>query len=299
MHMAHPGLPEFDYIKPTSLAEASRYLAEHAGEARPFMGGTDTFVRMRDGFWRERYLVDVKGLDGMGDIHFDAQHGLSLGAAVNMNRVIAAQPVRDHYALLAEAARTVASYQLRTRATIVGNITNASPAGDTTGACMVYGGVLTVHGVDGFRQVPLEGFFVGPGKTVLRPGDIVTAISFSLPPNGSVGRYIKLGRNAISDLAIVGITVLGFPDDKAASGYRFRIALASVAPVPLRATLAEEILASRRIIEEAIPQAAQAAMEACSPIDDVRASARYRRFMVRNLARQALLDVWQQVRKSD
>jgi len=299
MHMAHPGLPEFDYIKPTSLAEASRYLAEHAGEARPFMGGTDTFVRMRDGFWRERYLVDVKGLDGMGDIHFDAQHGLSLGAAVNMNRVIAAQPVRDHYALLAEAARTVASYQLRTRATIVGNITNASPAGDTTGACMVYGGVLTVHGVDGFRQVPLEGFFVGPGKTVLRPGDIVTAISFSLPPKGIVGRYIKLGRNAIGDLAIVGVTVLGFPDDKATSGYRFRIALASVAPVPLRATLAEEVLASSPIIEDTIPQAAQAAMEACSPIDDVRASARYHRFMVRNLARQALLDAWQQVRKSD
>ena len=299
MHMFHPGLPEFDYIQPASLVEASRYLAEHANEARPFMGGTDTFVRMRDGFWRERHLVDVKGLEGMGKIGFDAQRGLTLGAAVNMNRVIASPQVRDHYPLLAEAARTVASYPLRTRATIVGNIANASPAGDTTGACMVYSAVLAVHGVDGFRQAPLEGFFVGPGKTVLQPGDIVTSILFPIPPKGCAGRYIKLGRNAIGDLAIVGVTVLGFPDDKARSGYRFRIALASVAPVPLRATLAEEMLASDSVHEGTIARAAQAAMEACSPIDDVRASARYRSLMVRNLTRQALLDVWQRVRLSD
>lgn len=298
MHMSHPGLPEFDYIKPASLAEASRYLADHAGEARPFMGGTDTFVRMRDGFWRERYLVDVKGLEGLDGIRFGPQRGLTLGAAVNMNRVIASPQVRGHYPLLAEAARTVASYQLRTRATIVGNLTNASPAGDTTGACMVYGGVLSVHGVDGFREIPLEGFFVGPGTTVLRPGDIVAALSLPLPPTGCAGRYIKLGRNSIGDLAIVGVTVLGSPDHQAPSGYRFRIALASVAPVPLRASRAEEILATEPPGEDAFAQAAQAATQAGSPIDDVRASARYRGLMVRNLTRQALMDVWQQLLKN-
>ena len=83
---AHPGLPEFDYIKPTTLSEASQFLAEHADDARPLCGGTDTFVRMRDGFWKDKFLVDIKGLDGTDDISFDTGTGLTLGAAVNMNR---------------------------------------------------------------------------------------------------------------------------------------------------------------------------------------------------------------------
>jgi carbon-monoxide dehydrogenase medium subunit len=133
----HPGLPEFDYIKPTTLEEASTFLAQHAGEARAFSGGTDTFVRMRDGAWQDKYLVDVKGLPGMNDLKFDPAKRLTVGAAVNMNRLIASPEVNEHYPVLAEAAHTVASYQLRTRTTITGNICNASPAGDTIGACLV------------------------------------------------------------------------------------------------------------------------------------------------------------------
>src|SRR3990172_270464 len=129
----YPGLPQFDYIKPASLAEASRFLAEHAGQARPFTGGTDTFIRLRDGVWKDKYLVDVKGLDGMNEIAFAPAGGLTIGASVNMNRIIASPEVNAHYPVLAEAAHTAASYQLRTRATLAGNICNASPAGDTVG----------------------------------------------------------------------------------------------------------------------------------------------------------------------
>lgn len=281
-----------DYIRPASLTEASRFLAEHPSDAAPFMGGTDLFVRMRDGVLNRKYLVDVKGLDGTNTIRYEPDDGLTLGAAVNMNRVIQSQTIQKYYPLLAEAARTVASYQLRTRATIIGNLCNASPAGDTTGACLVMNGVLHVHGVDGIRQEPLNTFFRGPGKTVLRPGDIVTAISFPAPPEDCKGRYIKLGRNRLGDLAIVGVTVLGYRDDRATSGFRFRIALASVAPIPLVPVKAEEILASYQINAETIAEAAQGAMEACQPIDDVRGSARYRRLMVRNLTRKAVIEVW-------
>jgi carbon-monoxide dehydrogenase medium subunit len=294
-HTPTPGLPEFDYVKPASLAEASYFLAQHAGGARPFMGGTDTFVRMRDGFWKSQYLVDVKGLDGMQAITFDPAGGLTIGAAVNMNRVIASPEVNAHYPVLAEAARTVASYQLRTRATIVGNICNASPAGDTIGACLVLGASLRVHSVDGVRQEPLGSFFLGPGKTVLKPGDIVTAIVFPIPPKGYAARYIKLGRNAVGDLAIVGVTALGYPDSSVPAGYRFRLALASVAPVPLVPTQAEAILAGQPITEATIAQAARAAMDACTPIDDTRGSARYRQLMVRNLTRRAVEEVWERI----
>jgi carbon-monoxide dehydrogenase medium subunit len=289
---AHPELPEFDYLRPATLMEASRFLAQHPAEARPLSGGTDIFVRMRDGFWHDKYLVDVKNLDGTNELSFDSASGLILGAGINMNRVIASPEVQEHYPLLAEACRTVASYQLRTRATIIGNTCNASPAGDTIGACLAYGGILQIHGVDGFRQAPLATFFLGPGKSILQPGDIVTAIHFPLPPAGSAGTYIKLGRNTWSDLSIVGVTAFGYPDATAVSGYRFHIVLASVAPTPLVATAAHDYLAENSPSPQAFKQAARLAEQACNPIDDVRGSARYRRAMVRNLTEKALNKVY-------
>ena len=295
---ASPELPEFDYIRPSTLAEASRFLAQHAGEARPLLGGTDIFVRMRDGFWQDKYLVDVKNLDGTAELRFDPKEGLTIGAGVNMNRVMASPDVKQHYPLLAEACRSVASYQLRTRATIVGNICNASPAGDTIGASLLFGAILQVHGVSGFRQQPLTTFFLGPGKTVLLPGDIVTAIQFPIPNKGTAGTYIKLGRNKWSDLSIVGVTALGYPDDTAASGYRFRLALASVAPVPLVVTAVEEYLATQSLGSEAIKQAGRIAADACKPIDDVRGSARYRKAMVRSLSTKALDKVWTKIKEN-
>jgi carbon-monoxide dehydrogenase medium subunit len=292
---AHPSLPEFEYVRPQSLMEASQFLAEHQGAARPLLGGTDVLVRMRDGDWTLKYLVDIKRMDGMNQISFEPREGLVIGAAVSMNRVIAFEPVREHYAVLAEAAESCASYQLRTRATIVGNICNASPAGDSLGACLLLDGVLDVHGIDGIRTEPLGTFFRGPGSTTLRPGDIVTALRLPPPRSGLVGGYIKLGRNKLSDLAIVGVTAVGYPRESLASGFRIRLALASVAPTPLVLDEVETILSSRRIDAGLIAEAAQAAMTASSPIDDVRGSARYRRLMVRNLAARALSEVWQQL----
>jgi CO/xanthine dehydrogenase FAD-binding subunit len=295
MITAHPGLPEFDYMKPASFEEASMFLAQHAGEARLFIGGTDTFVRLRDGAWHDKYLVDVKGLPGMRELKFDPAGGLTVGAAVNMNRLIASPEVNAHYPVLAEAAHTVASYQLRTRATIAGNIGNASPAGDTIGACLVLDAHLRVHGVDGDRVEAVRTFFKGPGKTVLKAGDIVTAVEFPIPPQGAQGKYIKLGRNAIGDLAIVGVTAFGYPDGAAASGYRFLVALASVAPTPLLIDMA--LLSEKPISEASINEAADFAMNAVAPIDDVRGSARYRKLMVRNMTRNALTEVWKQLAK--
>jgi len=291
----HPSLPEFEYIRPATLAEACEFLSHYPDSARPFLGGTDVFVRMRDGFITPQYLVDVKNLDGTNDLRLDPQTGLTIGAAVNMNRVAASLDVQAYYPLLAEACRSVASYQLRTRATIVGNICNASPAGDTIGACLVLDGILHIHGVNGLRQEPLSAFFLGPGRTTLKPGDIVTAIHLPLPPKDCAGRYLKLGRNQLSDLSIVGVTALGYKDSACPSGFRFRLALASVAPVPLMPLEVENHLANEPITPDSIHEAARLASEACSPIDDVRGSARYRKQMVRNLSVKALTAVWKQL----
>ncbi len=291
----HPTLPEFEYLRPATPVEASDFLVNHAADARPFLGGTDVFVRMRDGFLSPKYLVDVKHLPGMGDLLFNPQIGLTVGAAVNMNRVAAHPDVQAHYPLLAEACRSVASYQLRTRATMVGNICNASPAGDTIGACLALGGILHIHGSGGPRQVPLADFFLGPGKTVLKSGDIAMSLHLPLPPQGCQGAYYKLGRNKLSDLSIVGVTALGWPDSAAPSGYRFRLILASVAPVPFVAKEAEAYLANNPITPESIQEAARLAAEACAPIDDVRGGACYRKVMVKNLSARLLGEVWEKL----
>ncbi len=293
----HPGLPELEYVKPGTLAEASKFLEEHEGSAKPFSGGTDSFVRLRDGVLKLDYLVDIKGLDGTKELNYDPKKGLTIGAAVTMNQVITNKDVIKYYPNLAEAAKSVASYQLRNRATIIGNICNASPAGDTIGTCLALDGVLNVHGVEGKRAIPLNTFFLAPGRTVLKPGDVVTSITLPPPPAGMVGVYKKLGRNMISDLSIVGVTALGYPNSKSPSGYTFRISLASVAPVPLEALKAEAILAEKKITAETIALAANAAMDAVTPIDDVRGSARYRKLMVRNLTREAITEVWNKLSK--
>lgn len=289
---AHPALPEFDYVKPKTLAEASQFLAEHPGTSRPLLGGTDTFVRLRDGAWKEnKYLVDVKGLEGTNELSFDPEKGLIIGAAVCMNVVSSFPAVKEHYPLLAEACNTVAAYQLRNRATIVGNICNASPAGDTIGACLLFNGVLNVHGVNGVRQEPLSGFFQGPGKTTLQPGDVVISLRLPVPPKGMAGAYIKLNRNKLSDLAIVGVTAAAYPNNANSSGITVRVALASVAPIPLVVNAVEEFFLEHNLSEETISKAGEIAMDSCKPIDDVRGTARYRKLMVRNLTRQALTSV--------
>jgi CO/xanthine dehydrogenase FAD-binding subunit len=265
---------------------------------RLLMGGTDLLVRMRDGAIHPRVVVDVKHLPGMGEVTYDERAGLTVGAAVTMNRLAGHPAVQAHYQLLAESASSVASYQLRNRATLGGNLGNASPAADTAPAALLFEAAIVLYGPNGERQVPAAAFFLGPGRTAMQPGEFMTSIRFPPPPGGAVGRYLKLGRNRAGDLAIAGVAVLGFSDHAVPSGYRFRIGLASVAPVPLRAQEAEALLANSPPGGETFAAAAAKAAAAASPIDDVRASAAYRRAMVHNLTLRALRDVWGQLAES-
>jgi len=286
-------------VRASAPDEATRLLKEHGEAARLLMGGTDLFARMRDGFIQPQILLDVKHLPGMRDILYDknGRAGLTIGAAVTMNQAARHPDVLARYPLLVEAANSVASYQLRNRATLGGNLCNGSPAADTAPAVLALEGRLVLYGPGGEREVPADEFFLGPGKTALQPGELMTAIRFPAPPDGAAAKYLKLGRNKAGDLSIVGVAVLGFPDEAVLSGYRFRIGLASVAPVPLRAAEAEEALAANPPGEETFALAAEKAMEAATPIDDVRASAVYRKAMVRNLTLRGLREVWEQLRK--
>jgi len=294
--LARPGLPSFDYVRAGTADDVVRLLEEHGEAARLMMGGTDLFVGMRDGVARPRVVVDVKHLSGMRDVVYDEQARLTVGAAVTMNEIAHHPDVQAHYPLLAEAANSVASYQVRNRATIGGNLCNASPCADTVPVTLVLEGSVVLYGPGGERELPAGEFFTGPGETALGADELMTAIRYPALPPGAAGRYLKLGRSKIGDLAIVSVAVLGFPDNVAPSGYRFRVALGSVAPVVLRVSAAEEVLAENLPGEGGFALAAEQAVEAASPIDDVRGSAAYRVAMVRQLTRRGLREVWGQLR---
>lgn len=291
MGLPLPGLPSFDYICAESLEQASQLLLDSKNKVRPLLGGTDVFVQMRDGAMKADLLVDLKQLPGMCDIEY-SKKSLKIGAAANMNAIAADPAVREHFPLLVEAAKSVASYQLRNRATLGGNLCNASPAADMAPATMVLEASLIAYGKSGERAIPVSEFFKSPGENALGKGEFLTRIDIPIPPKGSKGRYLKLGRNVEGDLAIVGAAVIGYPDPDTVSKHSFRVALASVAPTPIRVPTAEGILARHLISDEVIDDAAQAAFDACDPIDDVRATARYRREMVRVFTRRGLQAVW-------
>jgi carbon-monoxide dehydrogenase medium subunit len=248
-------------------------------------------VLLRDRRIRPKYLLDLKSLPGSGQIEFSEQSGLTIGAAVSMNRIAQYPAVMQHYPVLADAMREVGSYQLRSRATLVGNLCNASPCGDTIGPCLVYDAVLHAAGKQGERDIALSDFFLGPGKTVLKPGEIVLSITLPSPKEGAIGEYMSIGRNKLGDLALAAVTVLAYPDKSCASGFNFRVTLSAVAPTVIFAEKAQVVLAGQALTEKSIDQAAREAMLACKPIDDIRSSAAYRRDMIRVLTGRALRSV--------
>ena len=263
------------------------------------MGGTDLFPSLRDGLLRPKIIIDVKPVPGMIAVEFNAKDGLSVGAAVTMNQLVSHPIIQDRFPLLAGAAGSVASYQIRNRATLGGNLCNASPCADTSPATLILDARFVLNGPDGERSLPADEFFLGPGHTAILPGEFMTAIRFPLPPAGSAASYQKLGRCRAGDLALVGVAVLGHPDKSARSGYRFRIGLGSVAPTPIRAFAAEELLASRTPGSETFSLAAQEAQSVAAPITDVRGTAEYQLAKVRAHTERALAEIWTRLQEAE
>ena len=292
-----PELPSFDYLRPKSYQQVSELLHQQPEDARPFMGGTDIFIQMRDRIMAPKILIDVKHLPGITSIENDPYLGLRLGAAVNMNAVAKHPEIMEYFPLIVEAANSVASYQLRNRATVGGNLCNTSPAADMAPAILILDAKLIVVGLNAERVIPANDFFLAPGENAIERGELLKRIEIPIPPKGWEGKYLKLGRNAAGDLAIAGVAVLGFPDQSTESGYKFRISLSSVAPTPIRAYKAEEILSQGPISGERLEAASTATQDACQPIDNVRASRDYRKAMVKVLTLRALREVWAAIQR--
>lgn len=277
----------FDYADPATLAEARALLLAQGNAASLMAGGTDLLVEIKEQVRVPRLVVDLKRIAGLDTLQVDADGALRFGALVTARRLETDARVRARWPGLHQAVTELGSIQVRHRATVVGNICRASPSADTLPPLIADGAMLHVHGAGGDRPVAMEDFFTGPGRTVLRPGEIVLQLRVPPPARRSGRVYIKHGRRKAMELATVGVAAAVTLDD----GGRIadaRIALGAVAPTPIRARRAEAALVGEKPGDSLFARAAELAMEESRPIGNVRASAAYRREMVGVLTRRAV-----------
>jgi carbon-monoxide dehydrogenase medium subunit len=276
----------FEYHRAETLEHASRLLVELGDDSFLFAGGTDLLVEIRERLRRVRNVIDIKSIPGLSDITYDEARGLTFGALVTVGRLERLPLVCQRYPNLRAAFASLGSIQVRNRATVVGNVCRASPSADTIPPLIADGAFIHIYSRTNMRVVPLAEFFTGPGKTVLAKGEIVTGIT--VPPAGdnSGKAYIKHGRRKAMELSTVGVAVSLSMDDGVCSD--IRIALGAVGATVLRAPAAEAMLRGTRLDAATVKSAADKAMEECTPISNVRASADYRRDMVGVLTGRAI-----------
>jgi aerobic carbon-monoxide dehydrogenase medium subunit len=280
-------MKEFDYIRPQSLEEACAALRCDDRSVKPLAGGTDLIVQMKDGGLRPKALVSLRDVPGLRFIRLNEDGSLEIGAATTLAAIENSPDVLKHFPAIAEAASFIGSVQVRERATVGGNLCNAAPSADTASILVAYGAQATIGDGSGERTVPLEEFFTGPGQTVLRPGEILVKITVPAPPANSFGKYYKTFRSAM-DCCTVGVAICATFAEGSAAVRDVRLVMGAVAPTPMRAPACEGLVRGAVLDDELITTVGARAAEEIRPIDDVRASAAYRRVLADVLTRRAL-----------
>ena len=281
-------LRPFRYFEASTVSEAAAILAREGAGAHPLAGGTDLLVRMKRGDLAPGTLVNLKRIPGLGRIEREPGGGIRVGALAVISAIEHSPLVRTSHPVLAEAAGLLGSPSIRNLGTLGGNIGRASPASDMAPSLLILRARMLVEGPRGKREVEVREFFKGPGETVLSSGELIT--SFLLPDMapGSGAAYERIGRREGMDCALVGVAALVTLSGKDHGVKDAGVALAAVAPVPLRAKKAEQVLLSGSLTEERMKEAARAAAGDCFPISDMRASGSYRKEMVQVLTYRAL-----------
>jgi CO/xanthine dehydrogenase FAD-binding subunit len=275
----------FDYQRPTTLAELTGLTAREG--MRVLAGGTDLIPQMREGRRKVATVVDIKHIDACRTIATLPDGGLAIGAAVSSTVVARDERMQRDYPGIAAAALLIGSYQVQNRASLGGNICNAAPSADAVPPLIAHGARAEIAGPDGLREIPLEEIFAGPGRTHLASGEVLTRILLPAVPARSASHYLRFTPRREMDIAIAGVG--GFIAlDEAGTITTARIALASVAPTPIRAPSAEAALIGKRPDDATIAAAGAAAASDATPISDTRGSAEYRRELVAVLTRRVL-----------
>ena len=291
-------LPEFDLLRPQTLPEALALLAEQAPEVMPLAGGTNVIVELRDGHPCPRRLMDVSKLRELRGIRRDngrvapndgrvVPNDIVIGGGTTMTELLAHPLIAEQSLPLKQAAAELGNPLVRNRATVAGNLVNASPAADTAPPLIALGAEVELTSKTGTRRVPLDEFMVGVNKTLIQPDELLTALRWPAPPARSAAGFYKIGLRKADACSVINAAAMIVWDESGLCR-QARIAIGAAAPRPVRARRAESALLGRPLDAGTIEEAAHLAVESVQPIDDIRGTAAYRRRMVPVMVRRLL-----------
>lgn len=278
----------FGYVPANTIAEVSELLTINNGKARLLCGGTDLLVQLREFRATAELLIDVKRIPELISIQYDQDNGLWIGAAASCYQICHNESIKENYPGLVDAIRLIGGTQIQYRASVGGNLCNASPAADSIPALIVHEAVCVIAGINGRREVPVEQFCTAPRKTALQPGEFLLAIKVPTPEKNFGAHYLRFTPRNEMDIAVVGAGAAVTLDDGGQEILSARIALGAVAPTPLSVEEAGMFLTGKSVIPENIQVAAKIAQAAARPISDLRGTAEYRKHLSRVLTRRAL-----------
>ncbi|MGE5216344.1 MAG: FAD binding domain-containing protein [Chloroflexota bacterium] len=279
-----------EYFEPKSIGDALAVLAQHGAEAKIIAGGTDVMVDIK--FKDEPgSLVNIKNIPSLSGIS-ESRGSVRIGALTTIREIEMSALVREKLPVLWEASHQFASLQVRNTATIGGNICRASPSGETLAPLLVLDAKAILAFSDGERVEPFNGFFQGPGKSIVGAKGLLTEIEIPIPAAGSKGMYLKHAVRGAMDIAMVGVAVMITPDSGKNNIQDVRIGLGAVAPTPVRAAKTEALLRGKVPSAALLKEAGAMAASESSPITDQRSSAENRRWIVDALTRRGLAETW-------
>jgi carbon-monoxide dehydrogenase medium subunit len=278
---------DFEYLEPTTVAEACRLLKDHGGEARPYAGGAYLSIVMKQGLLQPKALINIKKISDLKHIRFDPDQGLSIGALTTHRELETSKVGRENFPILSEVEREVANIRVRNVGTIGGNLASGEPLTDLAQVFISLDARVAIAGPSGSRVLPVEKLFLDYYQTSLADDEILTQVIVPPPPARSGIEYIRFSGSSVVDKPCVGVCVrLSLGADKKSCEI-VRITLGCVAPTPVRAHGAEKLLAGKTFSPDLVEQAAAAAAKECSPLSDLRGSDRFKRGIVRVLVRRA------------
>ena len=270
-------MQDLRYAKVSTVDDAVAALQAGGSTARVLAGGTDVIVQARPRTRAIDMLIDSKGIDEVLQVAFDADGGLTIGAAAPCYRIYGDADVREHYPALIDCSTLIGGTGVQGRASLGGNLCNSSPSGDSIPAMIVLEGRAEIAGPNGRRTVPVEDFCTGPGRNVLEPGELLVSIHFPAPAPNSGAAFLRFIPRNEMDIAVVNAaTQLRFDGDTVSWA---RVSLGATAPTPLFVTAAGEALVGAALSDETIAAAAAASKAAASPIDDMRGSIKQRKHL--------------------
>ncbi|HET8563612.1 MAG TPA: xanthine dehydrogenase family protein subunit M [Candidatus Binatia bacterium] len=289
-------MKNFDYLEPTTVAEACALLKQHGGEAKIFAGGSHLTILMKQGLYQPKALVNIKKIPEIKGIQYDAKEGLTIGALVTHRELETSALVKEKFPVLCEAEREVANIRVRNMGTVGGNLASGEPLTDLSQIFISLDGKAKITGPNGQRIIPVEELFVDFYTTSLAEDEILTQVVLPPLPAGSGIEYIRFSSSSVVDKPSAGVAVRLTLDTGGETVQTARIVLGCVGATPVRARKAEALITGKKLTPELAQESGSTASEECSPTSDLRGSEEYKRAIVRTLAKRAALKAYERAK---